>query len=137
MLTLQQFTDRPINDRRSLGSLELIICYKMAIYNNTSAKQICQQIATQKEENKTNNFLEVKLCSTILPVVLFIQTLDNTERAIKKGQSRETGNIGYTRRRKTKQKHNTICIGHHYIQETRRRQIQQKHNTICVGHHYA
>jgi hypothetical protein len=87
----------------------------MAIYNNTSAKQICQQIATQKEENKTNNFLEVKLCSTILPVVLFIQTLENTERAIKKGQSRETGNIGYTRRRKTKQKHNTICIGHHYV----------------------
>jgi hypothetical protein len=26
----------------------------------------------------------------------------------KKGQSRETGNIGYTRRRQTKQKHNTI-----------------------------
>ena len=26
-------------------------------------------------------------------------------------QSRETGNIGYTRRRKTKQKHNTICVG--------------------------
>jgi len=30
------------------------------------------------------------------------------------GQSRETGNIGYTRRRKTNQKHNTICVGHHY-----------------------
>jgi len=26
---------------------------------------------------------------------------------------RETENIGYTRRRKTKQKHNTICVGHH------------------------
>jgi len=38
------------------------------------------------------------------------------EGAIKKGQSRETGNIGYTRRRKTKQKHNTICVGHHYMQ---------------------
>jgi hypothetical protein len=34
----------------------------------------------------------------------------------KKGQSRETGNIGNTRRRKTKQKHNTICVGHHYTQ---------------------
>jgi len=33
--------------------------------------------------------------------------------AIKHGQSRETGNIGYTRRRKTTQKHNTICVGHH------------------------
>jgi len=36
--------------------------------------------------------------------------------AIKNGQSRETGNIGYTRPRKTKQKHNTICAGHHYTQ---------------------
>jgi hypothetical protein len=32
------------------------------------------------------------------------------------GKSRETGNIGYTRRRKTKQKHNTICVGHHTMQ---------------------
>ena len=30
-----------------------------------------------------------------------------------KGQSRETNN---TRRRKTKQKHNTIYVGHHYAQ---------------------
>jgi hypothetical protein len=30
--------------------------------------------------------------------------LENTKGAIKKGQSRETGNIGYTRRRKTQQK---------------------------------
>jgi len=34
--------------------------------------------------------------------------------AIKYVQSRETDNIGYTRRRQTKQKHNTICVGHHY-----------------------
>ena len=31
-------------------------------------------------------------------------------------QSRETGNIGYTRRRKTKQTYNTICVGQHYTQ---------------------
>jgi len=31
--------------------------------------------------------------------------LENTEGAIKNGQSGETGNIGYTRQRKTKQKH--------------------------------
>jgi hypothetical protein len=31
-------------------------------------------------------------------------------------QSRETGNIGYTRRRKTKVKHSTISVGHHYAQ---------------------
>jgi hypothetical protein len=28
----------------------------------------------------------------------------------------KTGTIEYTRRRQTKQKHNTICVGHHYMQ---------------------
>jgi len=42
--------------------------------------------------------------------------LQITEGAIKNGQSRETGNIGHTRRRNTNQKHNTICVGHHYAQ---------------------
>jgi hypothetical protein len=42
--------------------------------------------------------------------------LENIEVAIKNGQSRENDNIGCTRRRKTKQKHNTICAGHHYAQ---------------------
>jgi len=37
--------------------------------------------------------------------------LENTEGAIKNGQSRETGKIGNTRRRKTKQKQITICVG--------------------------
>ena len=36
--------------------------------------------------------------------------------AMKNGQHRETGNIGYTRRRQAKQKHNTICVGRHYAQ---------------------
>jgi len=36
--------------------------------------------------------------------------------AIKIEQSRETGNTGHTRQRKTKQKHNTIRVGHHYTQ---------------------
>ena len=44
------------------------------------------------------------------------KALENTEGTAKKGQSRETGNIGYTRRRNTKQKHNAICVGHHYEQ---------------------
>ena len=44
--------------------------------------------------------------------------LEKSEGAIKKGQSRETGNIGYTRRGKTNKKHSTICIGHHYAQTT-------------------
>jgi hypothetical protein len=37
------------------------------------------------------------------------------EGTLKNGQSRETGNKGYTRRWKTKQKHNIICVGHHYM----------------------
>ena len=41
--------------------------------------------------------------------------LENTVRAIKNWQSRETL-IGYTRRRQTKQKHNTICVGHYHTQ---------------------
>jgi hypothetical protein len=28
----------------------------------------------------------------------------------------KSGNIGPTKRRKSKQKHNTICVGHHYMQ---------------------
>jgi len=39
--------------------------------------------------------------------------LEKTKGEIKNGQSRETDNKGYTERRKTKQKHNTICAGHH------------------------
>ena len=42
--------------------------------------------------------------------------LENTEGTIKNRQSREPGNIEYTRRRKTKQKYNTICVGHQYTQ---------------------
>jgi len=42
--------------------------------------------------------------------------LENTDGAIKNEQSRETGNTGHRRRRKTKQKHNITCIGHHHTQ---------------------
>jgi hypothetical protein len=41
---------------------------------------------------------------------------DITEWTIIYWQSRETNNKGYTRRRQTKQKHNTIRVGHHYTQ---------------------
>jgi hypothetical protein len=41
------------------------------------------------------------------------------EGAIKNEQSRETDNIGYTRRRQKKTKTpDTICVGHHYAQKT-------------------
>jgi hypothetical protein len=54
-------------------------------------------------------------------VKLFTKTqkqkmLEKTEGTIKNGQSRKTGNIGHTRRKEAKQKHNTICVGHHYTQ---------------------
>jgi hypothetical protein len=56
----------------------------------------------------------------------------NTEGAIKNGQSRETGNIGYTRRKKkTKQKHNAICVGHHYAKTNTNNVKQSK----FVGKH--
>jgi ribulose 1,5-bisphosphate synthetase/thiazole synthase len=103
---------------------------------------------------------------------------ENTESAIKNGQSSKTGNIGYTRRRNWqhrvhkkkknttqyvldttihKQKHNTICVRHHYTQTKTQHNMcwtplytnknttqyvldttihKQKHNTICVRHHY-
>ena len=35
---------------------------------------------------------------------------------IPKGQFRETGNTGYTRRRKTTENHNTLCVGYQYAQ---------------------
>jgi hypothetical protein len=38
------------------------------------------------------------------------ETLEKTEKTIKNGQSRETGNAEHTKCRKTKQKHNTICL---------------------------
>ena len=58
--------------------------------------------------------------------------------AIKIGQSRETGNIGYTRhRRKTKQRKTTP----HYVLDTKgiqdtggERRTKENHITICVGH---
>ena len=44
------------------------------------------------------------------------QKWENIEGAIKKGQSRETDNIEYTRGRQTKHKLNTICVRHYYVQ---------------------
>ena len=41
--------------------------------------------------------------------------MDNTEGAIKNGQSRETGNIWYTRREQTKQIHKK----HNHVKKTR------------------
>ena len=42
--------------------------------------------------------------------------LENTEKLIKNGQSRETNNIWYTKRRNTQQKYDTTRVGHHHMQ---------------------
>ena len=62
--------------------------------------------------------LSIKVLKLLRSTILFIahKTLENSEGVIKNEQFRETGNKGYTRRRQTKQKHNTICVGHHYAQ---------------------
>ena len=57
--------------------------------------------------------------TTTRPLVLnktIAKTLANTEGTMNNGHSRETGSTGHTTRRKTKQKHNTTCIGDHYTQ---------------------
>ena len=42
------------------------------------------------------------------------QMLENIEGTLNNGQSRETGNIGYTRRRKIRLNYNTIGVRRHY-----------------------
>jgi hypothetical protein len=62
--------------------------------------------------------------------------LENTEGAIKNGQSRETGNIEYTRRRKTKQKHNTIQRNwQHRVHKTKKNKTKttQSRETGNIG----
>ena len=67
------------------------------------------------------------------------QPLENIEGAIKNGQSRETGNIRYTRYRK---KTNTLYVWHHYTQtNTNSAKIGRKDEPSIVlcgnrsGHH--
>ena len=64
--------------------------------------------------NTTFNNISVIWCRS----ALMVEEINFREyrRDNQKGQYRETGNIRYTRRRKTKQKHNTICVAHHYMQ---------------------
>jgi hypothetical protein len=68
---------------------------------------------------RANQFLSLLLNAACLaekqqiPIVLSFIWSHRGE-AIKNIQSRETGNIGYTIRVKTKQKHNTLCVGYHY-----------------------
>ena len=54
------------------------------------------------------------------------------------GQSRETGNIGYTRQdgrqaKKKKKTHNTICVGQHHMQDIRRRQTKENDKILIIA----
>ena len=49
-------------------------------------------------------------------VSIFEINVKEYRRGNQNGQSRGTCNLVYTRRRQTKQKRNTICVGHHYAQ---------------------
>ena len=76
---------------------------------------VCMCIETTNLYEYTVQYI-VKLnakCRLLLPScvsIIYTYTLENIEGTIIIGQS----SIGYTRRRKTKQKHNTICVRHHF-----------------------
>ena len=69
---------------------------------------------------KQTKYLFNSLC--FLPVSVNVR---ECRRGKQNGQSRETGKREYTRRRKTKQKHSTICVGHHYAQTNKTYTILQ------------
>ena len=48
--------------------------------------------------------------------LLDVMNAGEYRRDYKNGTSTETGNTRHTRRRQAKQKHNTICVWHHYMQ---------------------
>ena len=60
----------------------------------------------------------IEICNGCINIYLRCTKLsvENTEGAIKDGQYRNTGNIGYTKQRKTKQRHHTIWVELHSTQ---------------------
>ena len=62
----------------------------------------------------------------------YINVREN-RRAIKNVQSGENGKIGPTRRRKTKQKYNTVCVWHQYTQ-TRTKNVNKTWHSSVNGH---
>ena len=72
--------------------------------------------------------LPTKEYSNKMPLIVRYCQFENMfpEGAIKNGPFRETGNIGYTRQRKTKQKHNTIIVEHNNMQTNINNTIRHK-----------
>jgi len=65
-----------------------------------------------RDRNQIVRLVNTNRRSTLTEITNIIneRTLENTERAITNGESRETDNTGYTTRRKTKQKHKMCWI---------------------------
>ena len=74
---------------------------------------------TKKYDDILNDLLKYYQDSVKLVIVEVNKRYRISKGQSNNGQSREAGNIGYTRRRKAKQNHNTICVGHHYAQTNR------------------
>jgi hypothetical protein len=77
-----------------------------------------------KFTNLNKDTLEIHKAYVVIiciDIVLAMNTAKVREyqRTIQKWQSREADNIGYRRRNKTKQKHNTMYVGHHYFFDLR------------------
>ena len=74
----------------------------------------------------------VCVCFLTKMTIVFSQINVREYRRAKKGQSRETGNIRQTRRRKTKQKLNTICVSNHYTQTKKMDPIKNRGLNWCA-----
>ena len=85
--------------------------HKGAILSCKLLKQSIVSCKLLKNKTTKKETLTFKLQNALLFVYINVREY---RRAITNGQSRGTGKIGYTRRRNTKQKHNKICVGHHY-----------------------
>ena len=124
-----------IRIKEQVGEKSSTVCthrYADCLLKNTSIKHSKYVVNQKLEHVEDISFRELfgrirvvfykirSVCFTLYEasVVLNLSYINVREyqRVIKIWQSRETGNIGYTRRRRTKQKHNTICVGHHHTQ---------------------
>ena len=88
--------------------------------------RVTADVSSRKEENIKKGvvqiYLRIRICSGSESSNSPNKRLENTEGAIKNGQSRETDNIAYTRRRQTK--HNTI---QYVLDTTIHKQTQIRH----------
>ena len=80
---------------------------------------IHQQIKGLNEKEGTVLIVMVWQLDLQLPMHSVPITTNIVNKRQRNRQSRENGNIGYTRQRKPKQKDNTLCVGYPYTQINR------------------